>query len=137
MSSERAVAIERHLRTTFPSGDLPTGALRKTAVVFGVSGERVRQIAARAGMRTVRRVGTPRVLHGCEICGKPVSRATARYCADCREVTLACATCRKPFLRSRRTVRARPEAAAVYCSRACLGRMVGRTFGFGRDRASA
>lgn len=135
MTRQRAEAIEAYLRASFPSGYLPMGALKHTGLAFGVSGERVRQIAQRAGMRTATRTRrAPPMVHRCPCCSTEVRRPN-HYCARCRLVTLRCSQCGGTFQRPRRQVQpgggAKEPEGNFYCSRRCFGRMVGKRFGFG------
>ena len=134
MSSERAASIITYLRDAYPGTPLPPGTLRRTAFAFGVSPERVRQLARKAGLESAprRRVVTPAAPAICE-CGREIP-AHRRYCSTCRYVSLQCSVCSRDFLRVRSSSPASVSAAAVYCSRRCYGRMVGRTYGFGSER---
>ena len=134
MGSERAASIITYLRDAYPGTPLPPGTLRRTAFAFGVSPERVRQLARKAGLESAprRRMVMPVAPASCQ-CGREIP-AHRRYCSACRYVSLECCVCGRDFLRERSNAPSSVSSAAVYCSRRCYGRMVGRTYGFGSER---
>jgi len=106
----------------------PNMALRKVGEIFGISGERVRQICS------VYQVETSRVvdLHPCKGCGIDiVGQRNRKFCSDnCLYhylyTALVCHTCNQIFYR-RRTVVIKQEddsryKGRNYCSRECSAR---------------
>ena len=106
----------------------PKISLRKIGEIFGISGERVRQICS------IYRVETSRVIdtHPCKGCGKSiVGQSTKKFCSEqCLfhylYTALICNTCNQIFYR-RRTVVIKRESDSRYkgrnyCSRVCSAR---------------
>jgi len=103
----------------------PKISLRKIGEVFGISGERVRQICS------VYQVETRRVIesHPCKGCGKSISgQITKKFCSEeclfrCLYVSLICNTCNQIFYRRRTIVLNREDDPRYkgrnYCSRVC------------------
>ena len=149
--------VREHLIKHYPCAALPLGALTDIAAQFGVTRERVRQIAVGLGYPGWRSQ-TPerRVIRGkmgrnlCPSCGKPWG--TARYpedrigstrCEACRWTEVACTECGKPkrvrtahylwIIGKTRPVGKTADATytgAQFCNRVCFGRYIARTAGF-------
>ena len=103
----------------------PRMALRKIGEIFGISGERVRQICS------VYQVETKRIIssHPCKGCGKSiVGQISKKFCShECLfhylYTALVCNTCNQIFYR-RRTIVIKQEddpryKGRNYCSRVC------------------
>ena len=110
----------------------PKMALRKVGEIFGISGERVRQICS------VYQVETKRIIssHPCKGCGVAiVGQVSKRFCSnDCSfhylYAALVCCTCNQIFFR-RRTIVAKQEddpryKGRNYCSRECSARGISK-----------
>jgi len=103
----------------------PKISLRKIGEVFGISGERVRQICS------IYQVSTRRIIesHPCKGCEKPiVGQITKKFCSeDCwfhyLYIALVCNTCNLLFYRRRAVVLKREDDPRYkgknYCSRVC------------------
>ena len=103
----------------------PKTSLRKIGEVFGISGERVRQICS------VYQIETRRVIesHPCKGCGKLiVGQTTKKFCSEeCwfhhLYTALICNTCSQIFYRRRTVVLKREDDPRYkgrnYCSRVC------------------
>lgn len=136
----------------YPCAALPTGALTDLAAEFGVSRERIRQIAKEMGLHGTsgKRAKWTRLF--CAECGKritkPLEYFQARgvepptFCGPCsaRPIPVECSACGKVVLKRRavfergvgisRTVDKR-YGARFFCSRPCMGRWAGKAYGWG------
>lgn len=146
-----------YLQSHYPSEALPFGALTEVGTRFGVTRERVRQIAVANGFvgykaQTVSQRMNPghmgRTL--CPDCGKPygvrrypVDRIAKWRCPECRWVEIACAGCgtlkrlrtgayllKASGQRGNRGFAHVASTPTVFCSRQCMGRYRGQTVGF-------
>lgn len=138
---ERTIAIRDELLRRFPCQEVPPNTWTELAAKYGVTRERVRQIAVRYGMKINRALGA-KPIYVCP-CGAQVSREGI-LCRECRWVTLPCGACGGPVRRlarslaypSRTETRVRGVAGTaaysgrVFCNRQCFGRWVGINAGF-------
>lgn len=155
--------VREHLIKHYPCAALPLGALSEIAAQFGVTRERVRQIAVGLGYPGWHSQSPEqRVILGkmgrklCISCGKPYGRG--RYaedrigrirCEECRWTEVSCTECGK--LKRVRTSRylssigrtnkvgsgAATYTGAQFCNRVCFGRYIARTAGFLAHRENA
>ena len=103
----------------------PKISLRKIGEVFGISGERVRQICSVYKVETSRTVE----VHACKGCGKDIiGQRNKKFCSeDCwfhyLYTALICNTCTQIFYRRRTVVLKRESDPRYkghhYCSRVC------------------
>jgi len=111
----------------------PTMALRKIGEIFGISGERVRQICS------VYQVETKRIIssHPCKGCGESiVGQVAKKFCStECLfhylYTALICNSCNQIFYR-RRTIVLKQEddpryKGRNYCSRVCSAKGMSKT----------
>ena len=111
----------------------PRMALRKIGEIFGISGERVRQICS------VYQVETRRIIdsHPCKGCwGDIIGQRNKKFCSDeCifhfLYTALVCHTCNQIFYR-RRSIVAKQEddpryKGRNYCSRVCTAKGMSKT----------
>src|SRR3990167_8649167 len=97
----RTLAIEAYLQEHYPCQAIPRGTLTEVGAVFGVTRERVRQIANKADFGRLYHL--PKPPRPCLNCGQPASPGTP-LCEECRWVTLACTACGELFKRARHDV---------------------------------
>ena len=130
MRSERRLAIEAALQRRYPCQSVPLGVFTEIGREFGVSRERVRQIAAGLGMesplaRAARRNGE-KAPPQCANCG--AQRATGkgrRYCEDCAYPLVACVQCGTLTRQHRSVLTMTEQGRGRYCSHACRDRALG------------
>lgn len=155
--------ILTYLEEHYVCAALPFGALTKVGSVFGVSRERVRQIANKNGFAAyITQDPDARVIIGktgrqiCPDCGKPTGRqryaesyVRKKRCDDCRYITIPCGSCGEPVKRQTAEfiTRLSPEYRAariaagqpfyqgeVFCNRSCHGKYLAETVGWAKDR---
>ena len=159
MKESKAPAVATYLASHYPCEALPHGALTEVGSIFGVSRERVRQIARDNGFvgygkqapeERVRPGRMGRML--CRDCGKPYgtwrgaeNRISHNRCPDCRYIEVACAQCgklkrvrtsdyivrRSEAYNAHRTEMGHPTyTGRSFCSTFCRGRWMGLNVGF-------
>lgn len=106
---------------------------------FGVSRERVRQIAVEEGITNTRRVPNAAYLRRvCVKCGAQM-HVEGSVCLKCRKIEIPCTNCGKPVTRSAKhqawLVNSKGTNYGLYtgrafCNRVCLGQWTARSFGF-------
>jgi hypothetical protein len=100
-----AAKVEAALLTRYPCAELPPGTLTVLGEEFGLSRERVRQIAKGIGLTSTPGVRRKRPRRVCASCGKTMeSKATSALCLACRWITLICDNCQAPIRRLASTV---------------------------------
>lgn len=149
----RGDRVRAHLLAKYPCAILPFGVVTEIAEQFGVTRERVRQIAVGLGYpgymsqtkdQRIIRSKMGRTL--CPTCGKPMGRGryaenrVSRYrCQDCRWIEVACSECGKlkrvhasEYLSkvSRGRTNYGKYTGAQFCDRVCFGRYMGERVGF-------
>lgn len=145
MSQKDAIIAE--LQRRYPCQATPFGGLTEVAVLFGVSRERVRQIANETGMDRIHRV---KVVKTCVFCDQPKMRNNNFYCEEHQTVPLVCSECGTTFritnyeviARSRgKYTKGQPRTGRLtdewFCSKPCFGAYAGRTYGWGARSSSA
>lgn len=145
----RAAAIVAELQRRYPCQAIPYGSLSEIGEQFGVSRERVRQLANKHGWsgRIPRQGPGPR---GCKVCGQATHRPQSPYCNEHKDVALVCEECGCVFRMGHSRLRARLRSRTVhgryyetrvapqfYCSKTCFGKAFGRAYGVGRPKAVA
>lgn len=159
-TTNKIAPITDYLRAHYPCEALPLGALTEVGSIFGVTRERVRQIANANGF-TGYNAQDPetRVNPGmmgralCKSCGKPTNEkrfpenhTSRKLCRDCQWIEIACSQCGKmkrvrtsDYLTRRsekysaaRVANGKPPytGTGVFCDRKCLGRWIGLHHGF-------
>lgn len=111
----------------------PKMALRKIGEIFGISGERVRQICSVYHVETKRIVSS----HPCKSCGLSiVGQLSKKFCSeDCwfhyLYMSLMCDTCYQVFFRRRTVVLKQVDDVRYkgrnYCSRECSAKGMSKT----------
>lgn len=156
----KAPAIADYLLRHYPCEALPHGALTIVSEKFGVTRERVRQVAKGHGFigfrqqpaedRVVQRRKNGRAL--CPSCGNPTSnlyytenRVSRTLCKACKYIEIACTNCGKMKVVSAATYTRHANSNApvmnptgkpakytgrVFCNRKCFGQWASRTGGF-------
>lgn len=155
----KAPAIAGYLAAHYPCEALPLGALSDVGTIFGVTRERVRQIAKAGGfvawrdqdpaVRVYPKGRTGYIL--CRDCFKPTGRRvrgadriSRTRCADCRTIAVVCTYCGTPKLISTTTYLAHMREPAkptpdgklakytgrTFCNRSCFGRWIAEHHGF-------
>lgn len=159
MTESKANPIATYLAERYPCEALPFGALVEVGKVFGVTRERVRQIAKANGFASYRdQERETRVIPGragrtlCRDCGKPYggkrfaeNHVSRTRCPDCRWVMIDCAQCGKPkkvatydyishlspATAQSRAEKGQPQyTGRVFCDHECQGRWMGINVGF-------
>jgi len=113
----------------------PNGTLRFLADKVGLSRERVRQVLAEQGLRTVRARGRgkTRIFKHCVLCNRR-KKTTSPYCIHCRKMffprksVIICEECGKRFERGFGEIRSREKRGhkARFCSRSCRSKWMAR-----------
>ena len=107
----------------------PCGAARLLAAIFGRD---IAEVGKRLGVPPL----TPRPI--CPNCGKPVKLGRIFCSLGCRheysQIKVICDECGETFLRQRSDLLSYPGTKEnyqhIFCGRKCLGKFVGRSFGF-------
>lgn len=137
--------IREVLRRRYPCQEIPQGHLTKIGQEFGVTRELVRQVARKMNIGWQPNRVTKRRL--CKAgCGE-VPDKKMLYCDGCREIPVSCSVCGTVFRlpRNQFLKRLAPNLTnwnstgrrireEWFCSRACSGSFVGKTYGFGGRR---
>lgn len=130
----KSEAIRGYLLEHYPCQAVPHGDLTVVADKFGVSRERVRQLANQLGMG---RLQKDRPVLTCGGCGKVEPTGTKSLCFECRWVELPCNQCGELVRRSAARIAWRfgrtsqtPHGPAeytgrVFCNRSCQGAWMG------------
>lgn len=140
--TSRREQIEAYLLRHYPCQAVPYGALKEVGERFGVTGERVRQIANEMGMGRLYK--TSQV---CPECGGRKSEVS-QLCKGCRcasvRIALPCNNCGAPVMRlaselARRIGKDGPKqtpsgpasySGNVYCNKKCFGEWLGHEHGW-------
>lgn len=143
-------AIIAEMQRRWPCERAPLGALAKMALEYGVSRQRISQIARRAGVAGTRTKEVPdRVDQTCPGCGEPFTilrsyyqsrgRDLPTHCRRCREnIRFTCPECGGEFWRNLSQViyTANKLKVGPFCSNPCFGAYAGRNYGFRRQQPS-
>jgi hypothetical protein len=126
-------AVKAVLEQRYPDRQMPFGTATLLAHEFGLSRERIRQIAVAVGMvRGPRPAAVEPPPRPCRLCERPARRG-ASYCLDCGFPVLQCIECGAVYRRRRAEIerwRSREGGYAGrfnFCSRACLTKRQGRS----------
>lgn len=133
----RRTLILDYIARVYPCGELPVGALTDIGEVFGITRERVRQIANQAGVGRIYWHRTPKPAPTCRDCDRPTPSRYHRYCEEHALIALTCAACTQEFQINRSQLKQRlsqggrgRKAAQFFCSKKCSGSWAGTNFGF-------
>lgn len=111
---------QEEMAKRYPCQEIPLGHITQLAAEFGVSKQRVSQVAKKLGL-TSRKFEAQITNRVCGNCGQPLQKHK-QLCHDCLYVTLACDICGRLFERLRSVAVARNERfKGVYCSHECYG----------------
>ena len=148
--SGATVAILDALRTRYPCEALPFGALTSLGVEFGVTMERVRQVAVAHGFAGPGRGSRHAPHRVCASCGMPMwNKAKSAVCRACGWIDVSCEQCGKPkrvpASRIASNINRAPTlvpsgtmasyTGRVFCDRHCFGRWLGEHHGWGARKA--
>lgn len=144
--------VRKYLLSHYPCAVLPLGVLSEVGERFGMTRERVRQIAVAIGYPGYNSLPKDqRIIRGkmgrklCPSCGKAFGKAqyaedrvAGIRCPDCRWTDVACSECGKlkrvrtsEYLwRMNRSTNKGVYTGAQFCDRACLGIYVAKHYGF-------
>lgn len=147
--------ILAHLQSHYPCEALPFGTLTKVGTMFGVTRQRVQQIAVANGFVGYNsQMPEVRVVPGrmgrllCPDCGNEMpnrdqhiaqDRVSKKRCDSCRWTLVSCSDCGKPVRRLTSSLISRIDEATTrnaagrpvytgraFCDRACFGRYIGK-----------
>lgn len=119
-------------------GFLVRGVAKIVGDEFGISRERVRQLANKMGFKTANNENNPNLFNKCKICGNLFKKSmnSAMYCSvKCRKInnesywtTVKCKECNKDIriLKSRINLGIQP----TFCGKRCQGKNLAKTSGF-------
>lgn len=128
--------ITEYMQRHYPCQAIPHGDLTAIGEKFGVTRERVRQIANKIGITGRLSRVTVTV---CSSCGKPLRHPNTKgICKDCRWVELPCGNCEQPVRRLASSLASRFGTSTnygtymgrVFCNRKCLGSWCAKNHGF-------
>jgi DNA-binding MarR family transcriptional regulator len=126
--SERSLAIEAEIVKRFPCQEIPMGGITEIAAKYGVSKQRVHQIAKRLGVSGTHFLpgGKARAINSkiCKNCGNPKEYKKV-LCKDCRFPRLSFDVCGKLFRRDRKTILRNNAGRGAYCSWDCRNEGLG------------
>ena len=143
-SVTRPELIARALRERYPCAALPPGAMTDLAAEFGVSRQRVQQIAKNIGVSGTKGSRNARPVHICASCGEPMSRGVkSLMCRACKWITVSCDGCgvdiqrlASDLVRQVGQIKDTPYGGATYtgrsfCTKSCFGSWAARNYGWG------